>query len=126
MAIKKYIAVGLRVICDSQSTIRRQGGHPARDPLPCCTPITNQESYMTPCRPKSTKIPPRTGGSSYFLVEKSPKSAFFDKNLLQGIIIIHFMRNRYRIKNIFTSGHFELYLFIVSGVIFAPSYPDES
>jgi hypothetical protein len=32
---------------------------------------------MTPSRLKYTKIPPQTGGSSYFLNEKSPKTGFF-------------------------------------------------
>jgi hypothetical protein len=36
------------------------------------------------------------------------------------MILIHFVRNRSRMKNIFTLGHFELYLTKVSGVIFAP------
>jgi hypothetical protein len=31
---------------------------------------------MTPSQPKYTKIAPQTGGSSYFLIEKSPKTAF--------------------------------------------------
>jgi hypothetical protein len=33
---------------------------------------------MTPSRPEYTKTPPQTGGSSYFLIEKSPKTAFFN------------------------------------------------
>jgi hypothetical protein len=36
---------------------------------------------MTPHQPEYTKIPPQTGESSYYLIEKSPKTAFFDKNL---------------------------------------------
>jgi hypothetical protein len=40
---------------------------------------------MTPSRPKYTKIPPETGGSSfissYFFIEKSPKTAVLLKSL---------------------------------------------
>jgi hypothetical protein len=36
---------------------------------------------MTPSRPEYTKTPPQTGGSSYILIAKSPKNAFFYKNL---------------------------------------------
>jgi hypothetical protein len=36
---------------------------------------------MTPSRPEYTKTPPQTAGSYYFLIEKMPKTAFFDKNL---------------------------------------------
>jgi hypothetical protein len=37
------------------------------------------ESYMTPSRAEWTKIPPETGGCSYFLTEKSPKTSFLKK-----------------------------------------------
>jgi hypothetical protein len=30
---------------------------------------------MSPSRPKYTKIPPQTGGSSYFFIGKVPKTA---------------------------------------------------
>jgi hypothetical protein len=37
---------------------------------------------MTPSWLEYTKIPPETGGSSYFFqIEKSPKKTVFDKNL---------------------------------------------
>jgi hypothetical protein len=56
----------------------------------------------------------KKGGSSYLLIEKSPKAAFFlNKTLYQDIILIHFVMNRSRRKNIFTSGHFVLLLFKV-------------
>jgi hypothetical protein len=71
---------------------------------------------MIPRQLEYTKIPPETGGCCYFLIEKSPK-ATFKKNILNDIILINFVRNRSRIKNIFTSGHFEMYLFKVLIVI---------
>jgi hypothetical protein len=37
------------------------------------------ESYMTPSRQEYIKTPTQTGGSSYFLIEKSPEKAFFIK-----------------------------------------------
>jgi hypothetical protein len=75
--------------------------------------------------PEYTKTAPQTGRSFYILTEKSPKTAFFIyKNLLQDIILRHFVRNRSRMKNIFTSGYLELYLYKVSGVVYAPSHPD--
>jgi hypothetical protein len=80
---------------------------------------------MTPSQPDYTKSPPKTSGSSYFLIEKLPKKAYFIyKNLKEDILQKHFVRNRSRRKNIFTSSHFELYLFKVSGVIYTPSHPD--
>jgi hypothetical protein len=75
---------------------------------------------MTPSWPENTKTPPQSGGNSYFLIEKSPLTAF----LYNTIIPTHFVRNRSRIKRIFTSGHFELYLFKVLGVISASKHPD--
>jgi hypothetical protein len=36
---------------------------------------------MIPSRPKYKKTPPWTGGSFYFLIKKSPKTAFYNKNL---------------------------------------------
>ncbi len=75
---------------------------------------------MTPSWPKYTKVPPQTGGSSYLLIEKRLKQLFKYKNLKQDIIPQHFVRNRSRKINIFTSGHFELCLFKVSWVILAP------
>jgi hypothetical protein len=32
---------------------------------------------MIPSRPEYTETPPKTGGSSYCLIEKSPKTAFY-------------------------------------------------
>ncbi len=59
-----------------------------------------------------------------FCIEKSPKnSIFYDTNLLQDVILTHFVRNIARIKNIFTSGYFELILFKISGVIFVRPQP---
>jgi hypothetical protein len=60
-------------------------------------------------------MPPQAGGSSYIFIEKSPKTHFIYKNPAQDIMLIHFVRNRSRKKNIFDSGHFELYLFKVLG-----------
>jgi hypothetical protein len=66
---------------------------------------------LTPSRPGYTKTPPKKDGSSHFLIEKLPKKAFFTKkNLYQDVILRHFVRNRSRRKNIFNSGHFELFL----------------
>ncbi len=57
-----------------------------------------------------------------FWLKKSPKTAFFmDKNFQQNIILTHCARNRSKIKSISTSGYFELFLFKVSGVIYAPA-----
>jgi hypothetical protein len=56
---------------------------------------------VTPSRPNFTKIPPQTGGSSSILIEISPQTPFFDKNLEQDIIKKHFVRNRSKIKNNF-------------------------
>ncbi len=52
---------------------------------------------------------------------KIAKTRFFCTNLEQDIILIHFVRNRSRKKNIFSSGHLELYLFKITGVIYAPA-----
>jgi hypothetical protein len=71
--------------------------------------------------PEYTKTPPQTGGSFYILTEKSPKTAFF---IYKKPLTRHFVRNRSRMKNIFTSGYLELYLYTVSGVVYAPSHPD--
>jgi hypothetical protein len=103
-------------------TKRTHRGLPKRAALLYCTRIGRLGVIMTPSRPKYTKIPPQTGGSSYFLIEKKNcLKQHLNKNLYQDIIIIHFVRNRSRIKNIFTSGHFELCLFKISGVIYAPA-----
>jgi hypothetical protein len=47
---------------------------------------------MTASRPKYTKIPTLTGGSSYFFIENSPET---------DIILIHFVRNRSRLKKFY-------------------------
>ncbi len=48
---------------------------------------------------------------------------FYEDNivLIKTFNMNHFLRNRYKIKNIFTPGHFELHLFKVSWVIYAPA-----
>jgi hypothetical protein len=57
---------------------RKQERLPVRTSLSLATLLlVAWESYMTPSRPKSTKTPPYTGGSFYFLIEKSPKTAIF-------------------------------------------------
>jgi hypothetical protein len=64
------------------------------------TPVGSLAVIYDSHQPEYIKIPPQTGGSSYFLIEKSPKTAFFKyENLL--IILIHFVRKRSRIKRIF-------------------------
>jgi hypothetical protein len=70
---KKCVTVRLRVKYDSQATNRKQGELPMRAPLP------PPHSYWQPDSqpPKYTKIPPETSGSFYFLIAKSPKTAFF-------------------------------------------------
>jgi hypothetical protein len=60
---------------------------------------------------------------SSFLIENCVERHFFEINILQDIILIHFVRHRCRLTNIFHSGHFELYLFKVSGVFYAPAIP---
>jgi hypothetical protein len=72
---KKCIALQMGVIYDSQVTNRKQGGHPVR--APWRTPIGRLEVIysMNPSQPEYTKTPPQTGGSSYFLIEKSLKTA---------------------------------------------------
>jgi hypothetical protein len=80
------------VIYDSQAAIRKWRGLPVRAPLPASL-LLPRESYMTPSRPKYTKIQPNKGGSSYFLSEKSPKTAFFlMKTFKKDIILILFER----------------------------------
>jgi hypothetical protein len=77
MVITKCVAVRLGVIYDSHSTNRKQGRLPVRAPLPHAALLFFAwESYITPSRPKYTKIPPQTGGISHFFFEKSPKTAF--------------------------------------------------
>jgi hypothetical protein len=78
MAVKKCVAVWLEVIYDSQATNRKQGGLPVRAPLLSATFLmVAWESYMDPSQLEYTKTPPQTGGSSYFLIEKLPKTKFF-------------------------------------------------
>jgi hypothetical protein len=80
---KKCVAVWLRVRYDFQTTNRKQGGLPVRTSTPSGKLLLVAcESYMTPSWLEYTKIPPETGGSSYFFqIEKSPKKTVFDKNL---------------------------------------------
>jgi hypothetical protein len=73
---KKGVAMPLGVLCDSQATIRKHGGLPLRAPLPCRTSIGRLGVINDSNRPKYTKIPPQSGGSSLFLIEKSSKTAF--------------------------------------------------
>jgi hypothetical protein len=59
----------------------KAGRLPARTPTPSGKLLlVAWESYMTPCWPECTKIPPETGGYSNFLIEKLPNKAIFDKN----------------------------------------------
>jgi hypothetical protein len=67
---KKCVAMWLGVIYDSQATNRRQGGLPARAPLPRSSPAGRLGVIYDSNRPKYTKIPAITGGSSSFLVKK--------------------------------------------------------
>ncbi len=55
-----------------------------------------------------------------FLLKNHIKLHFLNKNFYQNIIVIHLVRKRSRIQNIFTYGHCELHLFKVWGVIYAP------
>jgi hypothetical protein len=69
--------VRLEVTDDSQATNRKKGRLPVRAPLPSAALLlVAWESYMTPSHPEYTKTPPQTGGSFYFLIEKSPETAF--------------------------------------------------
>jgi hypothetical protein len=84
-------------------------------------PPPQHASYWSP----GSRTSPLAGQNT----QKHPHSqvdafTFRLKNLYQDIISIHFVRNRSRLKNSFTSGHFELYLFKVFGVIYATSHPD--
>jgi hypothetical protein len=78
MDIKKLVAMRLEVIYDSQATNRKLGrllvGAPPLPPASLLLVVW--ESYMTPSRPEYTKMPPKIGRSSYFLIEKWPKRAF--------------------------------------------------
>ncbi len=75
---KKGVAMRLGgVICDSQATIGKHRGLPLRAPFPCRTSIGRLGVLHDYSRPKSTKMPPQTGGSSLLLIEKSSKTAFF-------------------------------------------------
>jgi hypothetical protein len=65
------------VTYDSQATHRKQGGLPVRAPLPRRIPIGRLGVIYNSQLPEIHKLPPQTGGSSYFLIEKSPKTAFF-------------------------------------------------
>ncbi len=100
MAIKKCVAV-------------QQGSRntPLKAPPPTTLQLIAWKSFLTPSRLECAKTPPQTGGSFYFLTEKSHKTAFFYKNLSQDVILTHLVKNRSRIITIFTSGHFELLQF---------------
>ncbi len=81
MAIQKCIAMWLGVIYDFQATNRKQG-RLCENPHPLWQlPLVGWESYMTSSWPALTKIPPETGGFSYFLTEKAPKTLLFKKTL---------------------------------------------
>jgi hypothetical protein len=83
----------LGVIYDSQATNRKQGG-----PIGCLGVIYDSQL----ARILYTKTPPQTDGNSYILIEKLSKAAFFkNKNLSQGKILAHFVRNSSRIKTLF-------------------------
>ncbi len=126
MAIKKCIAVPLGVLYGSQATNRKQGGLPVRAAFPRRTPIGHL-GVMYDSQPaeihKNTTIN-RWQALVFYILENRLIQHFFKENLLQDIILIHFVRNRSRITNIFTSDHFELYLFNVSKVAYATSHPD--
>jgi hypothetical protein len=78
MAIKKWIAVRLGVLYDSQTTNRKLRGVPARAPNPSgALQLVAWESYLTPSWPEDTKMPPVTVGCSYFLNGKLPKTIVF-------------------------------------------------
>jgi hypothetical protein len=77
MAIKTCVAVQL-VVYDSQASNRNQGGLTVRAP-PHSTPNGCLEVIYVSQLAEYTKVPKQTGGSSYFLIEKSPKTAFYIK-----------------------------------------------
>jgi hypothetical protein len=78
MAIKKYIAMRLRVINDSQGD-QQEKGLPVKVHLPpVALLLVAWESYMTRTQPEHSKTPPQTNGSSYFLIEKLPKTVFLN------------------------------------------------
>jgi hypothetical protein len=70
---------------------------------------------MTPSRPEYTKTSPQTG-RSYTSCLKNRLELLFWIKPLTSINYNTFCENRFRIKNIFISGHFELSLSKVLGV----------
>ncbi len=114
---KRCVAVRLGVIYDSQTTNRKLGGLPARTPTPCSALLlVAWESYITLRRPIGSwedslqepshplahscwspgshtasihKYATRNRGSSYFLVEKSPKQHVFVKKNIEQYIFIY-------------------------------------
>jgi hypothetical protein len=77
-----------------------QRGLVVRAPSPSSHLLVVWESYLTPSQPRYTKIPPQTGGNSYFLIEKSPKTPFKKKPLTRLNSEV-FLMNRSRIKNFY-------------------------
>jgi hypothetical protein len=86
------------VIYDSQPTNRKP-------PYPAALRLAAWESHLT-FRQSKYKKTTTNRWSSYFLIEKPPQTAFCEEY------------GRSRVKHIFTSGRFELYLLKVLGVIY--------
>jgi hypothetical protein len=75
---KKCIAMRLEVIYDFQATNRKLEGLLPRTTTHSGTLLlVAWQSYMTPSRPEWTKIPPETGGCSYFFIKKITWNIFF-------------------------------------------------
>jgi hypothetical protein len=78
MDIKNGIAVRLGVTYGSRATNRKQGGLPLRASLPHCTPIGRvgviYDSQLVEIHKNTTTN--RWKHLYYFLIEKSPKTAF--------------------------------------------------
>jgi hypothetical protein len=68
------------VTYDSKATNRKQGGLPVRAPLPHRIPIGRLGVIYNSQPSEIHKNTTTTGGSSYYLIEKSPKQPFY-KNL---------------------------------------------
>jgi hypothetical protein len=106
MAIKKCVAVRLEIIYDYQATNRKQGGLPVRVPSPCHTPFSHLDVIYDSQLAQIHKNTTTKRWKLFLFEEKLPKTAL-KKKLEQDLILKHFVRNRSRIKNMFTSGHFE-------------------
>jgi hypothetical protein len=72
---KKFVAVRLGVIYDSQASNKKWGGLPARTSTPLWRNPIGRLGVVYDSQPaRIQKIPPETGGCSYILIETSTKT----------------------------------------------------